>query len=88
MRDNLLYREYLKIIVDHKPPVFVMENVKGLLSSKINGEFVVQKIVDDLSSPIKAVTSRQNGLRYSLYPLSSAKLFKHEVDPSEFVCQG
>ena len=82
---HFLYREYLKIIVDHRPPVFVMENVKGLLSSKINGEFVVQKIVDDLSSPIKAVASRQNGLRYKFYPLSSARLFTHEIDPSEFV---
>ena len=51
---HFLYREYLKIIVDHRPPVFVMENVKGLLSSKINGEFVVQKIVDDLSQPYKS----------------------------------
>ncbi|MCY3594161.1 MAG: DNA (cytosine-5-)-methyltransferase [Bacteroidetes bacterium] len=82
---HLLYREYLKIIVDHRPPVFVMENVKGLLSSKINGEFVVQKIVNDLSSPVRAVTSKQNGLRYNLHPLSSARLSKHEVHPSEFV---
>lgn len=82
---HLLYREYLKIIVDHRPPVFVMENVKGLLSSRVNGEFVVQKIVDDLSSPVKAVASKQNGLRYNLYPLSSAGPFKREVHPSEFV---
>ena len=82
---HLLYREYLKIIIDHRPPVFVMENVKGLLSSKINGEFVVQRIVDDLSSPVRAVTSMHNGLRYNLHPLSSARLCKHEVHPSEFV---
>ena len=82
---HLLYREYLKIIIDHRPPVFVMENVKGLLSSRINGEFVVQKIVDDLSRPVRAVTSKQNGLRYNLHPLSSARLCKLEVHPSEFV---
>ena len=82
---HFLYREYLKIIVDHRPPVFVMENVKGLLSSKINGEFVVQKIVDDLSNPVRAVTSKQNGLRYNLHPLSTVRLCKHEVHPSEFV---
>ena len=26
---HFLYKEYLKIIIDHRPPVFVMENVKG-----------------------------------------------------------
>lgn len=31
---HFLYREYLKIIIDHQPPVFVMENVKGLLSPR------------------------------------------------------
>src|SRR5690606_20114126 len=29
-----LYKEYLQILADHKPPIFVMENVKGLLSSQ------------------------------------------------------
>lgn len=38
---HFLYREYLKIIIDHKPPVFVMENVKGLFTSKVNGELVI-----------------------------------------------
>ncbi len=32
---HTLYKEYLKIIADVKPAVFVMENVKGILSSKL-----------------------------------------------------
>ena len=32
---HLLYREYLRLIADHRPPVFVMENVKGLLSATL-----------------------------------------------------
>ena len=35
---HTLYLEYLKIIIDHQPPVFVMENVKGMLSARINGK--------------------------------------------------
>ena len=31
---HFLYKEYLKILADHQPSVFVMENVKGLLSSE------------------------------------------------------
>jgi DNA (cytosine-5)-methyltransferase 1 len=46
-----LYREYLKIIIDHAPPVFVMENVKGLLSSKIDGELVEMIVDRDAVSP-------------------------------------
>src|SRR5262249_11337760 len=33
-----LYRHYLRILAAHKPPVFVMENVKGLLSAKIKDQ--------------------------------------------------
>lgn len=32
-RRHFLYKEYLHIVKEFKPPVFVMENVKGLLSS-------------------------------------------------------
>ena len=32
---HFLYQEYLRIIAEHRPPVFVMENVKGLLSAKV-----------------------------------------------------
>lgn len=43
-----LYREYLRIIDVHRPTVFVMENVKGLLSAKVNGEKVFDWIKKDL----------------------------------------
>lgn len=46
-----LYEEYLRIIAEHQPAVFVMENVRGLLSAKINGESIFQKILEDLKSP-------------------------------------
>src|SRR5262249_20352200 len=34
---HTLYREYLRLIARHAPTVFVMENVKGLLSSTSQG---------------------------------------------------
>ncbi|MEO9470093.1 DNA cytosine methyltransferase [Parasphingorhabdus sp.] len=67
---HFLYREYLKIITDHRPPVFVMENVKGLLSAKINGEPVIDKILNDLANPKAATSTSENGLRYRLYSLT------------------
>jgi DNA (cytosine-5)-methyltransferase 1 len=46
---HFLYKEYLRILRRFSPPVFVMENVKGLLSSKINGELIFSRILKDLS---------------------------------------
>ncbi|MFP4846087.1 DNA cytosine methyltransferase [Winogradskyella sp. PE311] len=43
-----LYEEYLRIIKKHKPAVFVMENVKGLLSAKVDNEKVFDWMKRDL----------------------------------------
>lgn len=82
---HFLYREYLKIIVDHKPPVFVMENVKGLLSASVKGEPVIQKILRDLKHPKLAVGKSDNGLEYRLYSLSEKGEFTMDADPSSFL---
>lgn len=82
---HFLYLEYLKIIIDHQPPVFVMENVKGLLSAKIGGEPVINRIVGDLTSPKKAVGNAANGLGYKLYSLSEDEKPGKEVDPRLFL---
>lgn len=80
-----LYREYLRIIVDHSPPVFVMENVKGLLSSKIDDELAINLILADLTKPKKALDGRVNGLAYRLFSLSEANLPGRDVDPRMFL---
>lgn len=82
---HFLYREYLKIIVDHRPPVFVMENVKGLLSAQVDGEPVVDRIVSDLKNPKSAVEGKNNGLSYELYSLTEGKVPKDGVDPRLFL---
>lgn len=82
---HFLYLEYLKIIIDHQPPVFVMENVKGLLSAKVGGQPVINRIVSDLSSPKKAVGNAANGLGYKLYSLSEDERPGDEVDPRLFL---
>ncbi|HZL09467.1 MAG TPA: DNA cytosine methyltransferase [Prolixibacteraceae bacterium] len=46
-----LYKEYLRIIARHHPAVFVMENVKGLLSAKIKERKVFDSIKEDLKNP-------------------------------------
>ncbi len=50
-----LYKEYLRILAKHRPPVFVMENVKGLLSAEVEKSPLFQRILDDLRDPGFAV---------------------------------
>lgn len=52
---NFLYREYLKILARHRPAVFVMENVPGMLNAKIDGRHVWQLMIEDLIDPSAAV---------------------------------
>lgn len=63
-----LYREYLRILAEHRPSLFIFENVKGLLSSKLGNEGIIHDILRDLSDPHSAVGSGQPG-RYRLYSL-------------------
>jgi DNA (cytosine-5)-methyltransferase 1 len=68
---HFLYREYLRIVADHEPAVFVLENVKGLLTSRHGGTKIVTRILDDLSAPARALDrTRTDGRSYRLYPLS------------------
>jgi DNA (cytosine-5)-methyltransferase 1 len=46
-----LYREYLRIIAVHHPAVFVMENVKGILSAKVGETRVFEWIKTDIRNP-------------------------------------
>ena len=48
---HFLYTEYLRIIRRFSPVVFVMENVKGILSSTHGGKGIFSRILADLSSP-------------------------------------
>ena len=65
-----LYKEYLRIIAVHHPAVFVMENVKGLLSAKVNGEKMFDCILNDLQDP-SSVFEKTNSPKYKVYSLST-----------------
>ena len=54
-----LYVEYLQLIADHRPAVFVMENVKGLLSATLNNQHIFARICEDLQNPVAAL-GREN----------------------------
>jgi len=90
---HLLYREYLRIMADHQPAIFVLENVKGLITSRHGGTKIVSRILDDLSAPGKALNVRgRTGLRYRLYALGSKQsvlpwMEEGQHDGEEFLLQ-
>lgn len=51
---NFLYREYLEIIAKFQPSIFLMENVKGMLSAKTSEGPVFPRIRNDLADPCKS----------------------------------
>ena len=52
---HFLYKDYLKILGTYWPPVFVMENVQGIVSARVNGDSILEKILGDLRDPGNAV---------------------------------
>lgn len=81
---HFLYLEYLKIIADHRPPVFIMENVKGLLSAQHGGKRIIERILGDLRQPSLALTGRKNDLGYNLFSLIDEHE-NDEIDPTAFL---
>ena len=65
-----LYKHYLRVISQYWPAVFVMENVKGLLSSKMQGDLLIRKILLDLHNPAAALRLK-NGRRQHCYRIHS-----------------
>lgn len=47
---HFLYKEYLRILREFRPPVFVMENVKGLLSSSAKGVGIFNRMLEDFAA--------------------------------------
>lgn len=74
---HLLYEEYLRIVRTFHPAVFVMENVKGLLSATYAGEKMFQRICSDLS--LAAASSGHQ------YQIRSFVVAKQSPDPRDFV---
>jgi DNA (cytosine-5)-methyltransferase 1 len=78
----VLYKHYLKLVNKFRPTVFVMENVKGLLSARIDETLVFPEIVEGLERP-----GGRYGPRYRLVPLVMPKggLDAAHLDPRSYV---
>lgn len=66
---NTLYEEYLHVLGTAAPDVFVLENVKGLLSATVEDRWIFGKMLSDLAEPGKALRMGGDVPRYRLYSL-------------------
>jgi DNA (cytosine-5)-methyltransferase 1 len=87
---HFLYEEYLKILAEFLPPVFILENVPGLLSSKVQGADMFGRIRRDLEAPKRAVRRDGNGVTYSLHSLAVGPSAydaagRPQYDPRDFI---
>jgi len=83
---HFLYEEYLRIIQEYSPAVFVMENVKGILSSKVNNRPIFHDILRDLSNPNGALEKEEgdNSSKYRICSLVTGDTFHHRDNPEDF----
>lgn len=76
-----LYVEYLQVLADHHPAIFIMENVKGLLSATLENQRIFERILEDLRSPCEAVIREgrclADGRRRTRYNLRSLVQFEN-----------
>jgi len=73
-----LYKQYLRILEEHQPAAFVMENVKGMLSARSKSNSIFEKIRTDF---------KESGYKiFSLVRESRNNLFDDpEFEPEDFV---
>ncbi|MFC3128449.1 DNA cytosine methyltransferase, partial [Coralloluteibacterium stylophorae] len=75
---HFLYQHYLHILARHRPAAFVLENVKGILSSRVGGAHIFREIFEQLERPGGA-----DGPRYRIEPIVQRP--NHAWQPSDFI---
>ena len=86
---HFLYKEYLRIVEEHRPTVFVMENVKGILSANVKETAIFAQILSDLRAPTRALKRSRNPqgeVEYELHSISvSADTLGADFEPKQFL---
>ena len=79
---HFLYREYISVLRRLQPAAFVMENVKGILSSSVEGQLVFERILADLRN----CGGKDNYVLVPVAPSGSDQLdLDDHVRPKDFV---
>jgi len=80
---HYLFREYIRVLDRLRPAAFVMENVKGMLSSTVESRLVFEMLMEDLGS-----LGTGRGHHYELYAVRTSDGMAglgQAAQPSDFV---
>ncbi|GAB4511284.1 MAG: DNA cytosine methyltransferase [Roseibium sp.] len=80
---HYLFREYIRVLEKLRPAAFVMENVKGILSSTVESRLVFEMLMEDLAS-LGSSHGHQYELRAIRVEDGTANL-REAIRPSDFV---
>lgn len=83
---HFLYLEYLNVLKEFQPVAFVMENVKGILTSKVEGKGIFEAVRRDLLNPSMALTGKP-GPSYRLIALSAKGFLSEHPQATDFIIQ-
>lgn len=80
---HYLFREYIRVLDKLRPAAFVMENVKGMLSSTVESRLVFEMLMEDLSS---LGTGHAHHYELRAVRVEDGKASLHEASqPSDFI---
>ncbi len=80
---HYLFREYIRVLEQLRPAAFVLENVKGMLSSTVESRLVFDMLMEDLAS-----LGTGHGHHYELRAIHIAKgkaTLQEATQPSDFI---
>ena len=80
---HFLFREYIRVLDKLRPAAFVMENVKGMLSSTVESRRVFEMLMEDLSS-----LGADDGQKYELRAIrieNHMARLENALQPSDFI---
>jgi DNA (cytosine-5)-methyltransferase 1 len=82
---NFLYLEYLRVINRVRPEVFVMENVRGILSAKVGGRRIFEDILRDLRHPGRVVAGSGTPHENLEYRIHSLVVEGEDLKPEDYL---
>ncbi|MBU9863863.1 DNA cytosine methyltransferase [Rahnella aceris] len=78
---HFLYKEYVAVLNKLEPAAFIMENVKGMLSSAIKGDRVFLQVMTDLRS----AAGEGSYKLFALSPKGVSQIADNNPEPSDFI---
>jgi DNA (cytosine-5)-methyltransferase 1 len=79
---HYLYQQYLNVIQQFHPSIFVMENVRGILSCRLDQGHIIDQILADLASPDAASNSEGKKYNYTIHSLVADTSYEPGMDAS------